>query len=566
VPRLEQSRNGSDGNAVPRHALAYSLLVLLSLGCGSSESGDRATNGGRSAGGRSSSAGGPSAGGHASGSAGTGGGNSHAGSGGRANGGESGTSGASSGGNDDGGSGGESGDQGGRDTGGSGGASGSGGTAGTGATAGNGGMSGSGGCGTCTATTVVALAAGGGSVCAVFYSGKIKCWGYNLDGELGYGNTENVGDDELPSAIGYVSLSDDPGVTVRELSIGNTHACALLSDGTVNCWGRAVFGVLGRGNDESIGDDELPSDVAPVSVITTPGLSVEQISAGGSHTCALLSNGTIQCWGDNDYRQLGRDDTQDLGDDELPSDVAPVSVSTTPGVTVTQISAGFKHTCALLSDGTVKCWGANGSGQLARGTPNNLADEQLPSEVEPIAITTAADVTAVAIRAGYDSTCVLLSDGTVKCWGNAPAELVGTGETGPVLDPSSVGPIEVTEESGLLVTDLATGPAHVCARLADGSAACWGTSEYGALGYGHIEPIGDDELPSSAGPVSVTTTPGLTVTQLAAGSDLTCALLSDHSVKCWGDNRLGGLGNGKDDGFAVGDDELPSTVGPVELL
>jgi alpha-tubulin suppressor-like RCC1 family protein len=171
-----------------------------------------------------------------------------------------------------------------------------------------------------------------------------------------------------------------------------------------------------------------------------------------------------------------------------------------------------------------------------------------------------------AIHAGFDNTCVVLSNGSAKCWGEAPEERVGTGETGAVTDPSSVGPIQITTNPDLLVTELATGASHVCARLSDGSAVCWGGSAYGALGYGNIESIGDDEQPSSAGAVSVTTSPGVTVTQLAAGSDFTCALLSDHSVKCWGDNRLGELGNGKDDGYAVGDDELPSTVGAVTLF
>jgi alpha-tubulin suppressor-like RCC1 family protein len=142
-----------------------------------------------------------------------------------------------------------------------------------------------------------------------------------------------------------------------------------------------------------------------------------------------------------------------------------VSVSTTPGITVTEISVGYSHTCALLSDGSVKCWGANNYGQLARGTPANVADDKLPSEVEPIVLTTTPGVTATAIRAGSRSTCVLLSNGSIKCWGDAPAELVGTGEAGPVLDPSSVGPIAVTDNPDLIARDLVNAMSHTCARL-----------------------------------------------------------------------------------------------------
>lgn len=560
-----------------RRALKVSLLALLSFGCGTSSK-DQANGGGHVASGGSAEAGSTSTGGHAGTKTSGGGGGGRAGGSGQANGGGSGSSDGSSGrggGKGSGGNDGEGGDTGGSDTSGSGGTSGAnaGGSGGSSASGGNGAVAGAAGssggpCGAspCTDTTVMKLAGGGATVCALFYSGQVKCWGNNYYGTLGYGDKENVGDDELPSAVGHVSLTTSPGVVAKQISVGLTHACTLLTDGSVRCWGRQIFGCLGSGNDDDLGDDELPSDVAPVSVTTEPGVSVTQISAGASHTCALLSDGTIKCWGDNSYRQLGYSDTQDVGDDEVPSELPSVSVSATPGVTVSQVSAGDKHTCALLSDGSVKCWGANFSGQRARGAPDNMADPLLPVECEPITVTTEPDVTVVAIRASFDSTCVLLSNGSAKCWGDAPEERVGTGETGAVIDPSTVGPIQVTTDTSLVVTALATGVSHVCARLSDGSASCWGASQYGALGYGNIESIGDDEQPSSAGPVSVTTTPGLTVTELVAGSEFTCALLSDQSVQCWGDNRFGQLGNGKVDGYAVGDDELPSTVGPVTLL
>ena len=445
---------------------------------------------------------------------------------------------------------------------------GSGSNAGSGAVAG---ASGAGNCGPlavtpCPATTVTQLAAGGGTVCALFFSGKVKCWGANHDGELGYGNTQNIGDDELPSAVGYVNVSSSPGVVVKQISVGNTHACALLSDGTVSCWGKNLFGELGYGDLHNIGDDELPSSVNAISVTSTPGVTVTQISAGGTHTCALLSDGTIKCWGYNGYGQLGSANADNIGDDELPGSVPAVSVSTTPGVTVTQISAGLDHTCALLSDGSVKCWGANQFGQLGRGSSNNLRDPLLPSTAAAIPLTTKPGVVATAIQASVYVSCALLSDGTIKCWGDGAMGLVGTGKTEPVLEPSSVGPVSVTNDPGLTVTEVANGTSHICVRLSDGSCKCWGANVYGQLGYGNTNTIGDDELPSSVGAVSVSTIPSLKIVQLVAGSSFNCALLSDDSVKCWGDNGVGELGNGKKDGYAVGDDELPASVGPVKLL
>ncbi|HEV8551624.1 MAG TPA: hypothetical protein VGQ57_21395 [Polyangiaceae bacterium] len=556
------------------------VVVLWAVGCSSNAKvdhrlGDHGGSGAGASAGSLSAGGNPSGNTSGGGTTTTGGHGNVPGDSGRPNGGRSGTSNGSSG---DTGGGGESGDAGnggtsdsggaaGKNTAGNGGASAA---AGSGATAGAGGAAGSGPCGPlsapCPATTVVHLSAGGGAVCALFASGNVKCWGSNLYGHLGYGNTKNIGDDELPSAVGTVSLSKSAGVVAQQLSVGLTHTCALLSDGTVKCWGRSAFGELGYGSTDNVGDDELPSDVTPVSVTTTPGISVTQLSAGGTHTCALLSDGTIKCWGQGDYGQLGYADGDDLGDDELPSDRPAVSVSTTPGVTVTQVSAGFSHTCALLSDGTVKCWGANQDGQLGRGTPNNLHDDELPSEVDPIPLTNTPGVIATAIQAGNTTSCALLSDGSVKCWGSAEEELVGTGLTGPVLDPSSVGPIGVSTNPALSVTEIALGNLHACVRLSDGACTCWGNSAYGQLGYGNTDTIGDDELPSSAGTVEVTTGSGVTVAEIVTGSSFTCALLSDDAVKCWGDNGGGELGNGKIDGYAVGDDELPSSVGPVKLL
>jgi alpha-tubulin suppressor-like RCC1 family protein len=232
--------------------------------------------------------------------------------------------------------------------------------------------------------TVLELAAGEAYTCALLSDGTVKCWGSNQHGQLGSGNTDVVGDDELPSSVGPVSVTTTPGVFVEHLTAGFEHVCALLSDGSVKCWGNNDFGQLGYGNTDVIGDDELPSSVGPVTITTDASVLATAITAGNHHTCALLSNGTVQCWGLGSDGRLGYGDVRTIGDDELPSSVGPVSITTTPGVEVEQVAASGNHTCAILSDGSLKCWGYNHHGQLGYGNTDNIGDDELPSSVGPV--------------------------------------------------------------------------------------------------------------------------------------------------------------------------------------
>ncbi|HWZ91392.1 MAG TPA: hypothetical protein VNW92_21165 [Polyangiaceae bacterium] len=154
--------------------------------------------------------------------------------------------------------------------------------------------------------------------------GTVQCWGSSTYGQLGYGNQNTIGDNELPSAVGPVSVSSSPGAFVTALDTGVAHTCALLSDHTVKCWGFGVNGALGYGNQNTIGDNELPSSVGPVSISNAPGVTVTALALGAFHSCALLSDGTVTCWGDAHDGEPGAGNTNRIGDDELPSSVGPV--------------------------------------------------------------------------------------------------------------------------------------------------------------------------------------------------------------------------------------------------
>jgi alpha-tubulin suppressor-like RCC1 family protein len=337
--------------------------------------------------------------------------------------------------------------------------------------------------------TATQLASGEIHNCVLLSEGRVRCWGTsgNSIGILGYGNTDDLDLSVLPSAMGDV----DVGGAVTEIVVGGQHTCALLATGSVRCWGDGSAGQLGYGNTQSIGDDEAPSAAGDVDV----GGTVKQISAGGRHTCALLTTGAVRCWGDAKFGQLGYGNTDDIGDNEVPSSTEPIDV----GGVVKQISAGGNHTCALLESGELYCWGDAGRGRLGYGNTNNIGDDELPSSAGPV---DPGDEALAQVYTGNRNTCVLFETGGLRCWGDGELGQLGYGNRVTIGDdevPSSVGEIDI---GGPLV-GLSIGTEHICALLSGGSLRCWGTGGNGKLGYGNTNAIGDDEFPFQAGDVCV---------------------------------------------------------------
>ncbi|MCA9709432.1 MAG: hypothetical protein KDK70_26560 [Myxococcales bacterium] len=186
------------------------------------------------------------------------------------------------------------------------------------------------------------------------------------EGQLGHGDTVNLGDDELPVTAGAVDLG---GAAVRVVA-GGAHTCAQLVGGSVRCWGDGAHGQLGYGNTERVGDDETPAEAGPVPV----GGPVAGLAAGREHTCALLETGAVRCWGRGDFGQLGYGDTKAIGDGEVPLDVGDLDLG---GHVALAVFAGplSRSTCVLLDEGSVRCWGDNQYGQLGYGHTEQLGDE-----------------------------------------------------------------------------------------------------------------------------------------------------------------------------------------------
>jgi alpha-tubulin suppressor-like RCC1 family protein len=378
--------------------------------------------------------------------------------------------------------------------------------------------------------------------CARNAAGSVRCWGDDTFGELGYGNTNTIGDDETPFSAGNVNV----GGAVIQIVGGFSHTCALLATHKVRCWGFNGSGQLGYGNTNDIGDNETPSSAGDVDV----GGFVQRIGAGIFHTCALLTNGKVRCWGDNFAGALGYGNgSVIIGDNETPATAGDVDV----GGKVTQISLGGGHTCALLTGGNVRCWGNNHNGELGYGNTSTIGDDETPASAGDVNV----GGTVVQIATGAFHTCALLATGKVRCWGSGAQGQLGYGNTNDIGDdetPASAGDVDV----GGQVIEIAAGGDFTCALLATGSVRCWGIGSAGNLGYANTNNIGDDETPASAGDVNIG---GGSVVEIAAGGVHACAVLANGAIRCWGSGQYGRLGYGNTN--SIGDDETPSTAGDV---
>ena len=352
---------------------------------------------------------------------------------------------------------------------------------------------------------VAQIAAGFSHTCGMLTTGAVRCWGNNFIGQLGYGNTDTIGDNETSASAGDL----DVGGAVAQIAAGFSHTCGMLTTGAVRCWGTGGTGQLGYGNTNNIGDDETPASAGDVDV----GGTVAQINAGGSHTCALLDIGAVRCWGGGSVGQLGYGNTRIIGDDETPASAGNVNV----GGPVAQIAAGYAHTCALLVSGAVRCWGDGERGRLGYGNITSIGDDETPASAGDVDV----GGTVTQITAGFEHTCALLDTGAVRCWGTGHNGRLGYGNINHIGDnetPASAGDVDV----GGTVTRIAAGGFHTCALLDTGAVRCWGNNISGQLGYGNTNNVGDNETPASAGDVDIVDprqVVTLGVSDLPAGAD-----------------------------------------------
>ncbi len=228
-----------------------------------------------------------------------------------------------------------------------------------------------------TGRTATAIAAGDADTCALLDDGTVKCWGDNSAGQLGQENTTDIGWTAGQMGDNLFPIDLGTGRTATAISVKRAFVCALLDNATVKCWGYNFDGELGQGDTTPRGDSALAGhqmgDNLPAINLGT-GRTATAIAAGDHHACALLDDATVKCWGYNNVGSLGQGDFVARGDNagEMGDNLPAIDLGT--GRTATAIDAGEGDTCALLDDATAKCWGYNNNGQLGQGDTNNRGD------------------------------------------------------------------------------------------------------------------------------------------------------------------------------------------------
>ncbi len=389
------------------------------------------------------------------------------------------------------------------------------------------------------------LATAGSQNCVLLDDATVRCWGMNFFGQLGstaYNGT-NVSDATPETAIDF-----GVGRSTEAIATGTDHNCALLDNASVRCWGANGAGQLGS----TANNGAMSANPAPQPAVAL-GRAAQVVAAGGSHSCAVLDNATVRCWGSNEFGELGGATNSGT----TTANPAPLTaVDLGAARTAVSVSAGFAHTCGLLDDGTVRCWGSNSSGQLGSTTNNGTTD---PNPAAEPSVALGAGRIAVALSSGVAHTCALLDDGSVRCWGSNLFGQLGAAANSGTSTPNPEPLATVDLGTGRTAVAIAAGDDHTCALLDDGSVRCWGLNQFGELGSTTNNGTTD---PNPAPAPAVALGAGRSALAVGGGGSHTCALLDDGTVRCWGLNESGQLGNTTNNGT---DNVNPAPLAAVDL-
>ena len=380
------------------------------------------------------------------------------------------------------------------------------------------------------------VAAGDDHNCALTNSGTVKCWGRGAFGILGNGQTSNS---LIPVDVHSSSTDSSPLSGITQIAAGSIHTCALTDDGEVKCWGNGTSGQLGNGANSI---SKTPVSVCEraktgAETICPPLSSVAAITALGSTTCALTDSNTVKCWGSGTNGDLGN------GADSSRNIPVDVHTSSTDTAALSGIAA-ISGTCALTNDGNVKCWGWGDSGLLGNGgtTDSNTPVDVCQRAKTGVETTCPALADISSISSGGYHRCALTDSGPIKCWGRGSDGRLGNGAT----TATNSYPVNVRTSSGNSddlsgVSQISLGNSHSCVVMDDSSIKCWGEGANGRLGNGATT--------DQSSPVDVHTSADNSdalsdIASVSGGGNYTCALTLDGTVKCWGEGNSGELGNG----------------------
>jgi alpha-tubulin suppressor-like RCC1 family protein len=329
-------------------------------------------------------------------------------------------------------------------------------------------------------------------VCAIDLADRVHCAGANGFGLLGVGTSDGK--------RAFAGISDSG--TYASISSGAFHTCGVRTDDMVVCWGANYTGQVMPG---TAGNFLNPTPI-------TTGIAV---SAAGEHTCTIANDSKLFCWGRNAKGQLGNGDPTKLG----PTEVA--------GGPWASVRVGEVHTCAINAAGNAFCWGSGVDGRTgnANANSNPTLGPAFDINATPLAVSTMATVSALAMGDGTTCASVGLPSNAVQCWGSNYGGEIGNGISSSKLTPISIGAWEA----------IAIGTSHGCG-IQGGVLKCWGTNQRGQLG---IDSLIEAPTPTPVTPVD----PTATWVSVDAGEDFTCAIDSNSAMYCWGDNGFGQIPN-----------------------
>ena len=410
-----------------------------------------------------------------------------------------------------------------------------------------------------TGVTIRGVKIGRYSACAITTDDRLKCWGYNGNGQLGIGSSIPRGQSlfNMGDNLSYMDLGT--GLKINSvlpaddvLDIFDQSVCAILDNDELKCWGYNGTGELGLG--VSGGANTSISNVASetgdgLNAVDLGADKAIQVGIGEKHACVLLDNQKVKCWGDGTFGQTGRENlTPNItGNTTATKPVNLPYIDLGTGRTASRICAGYSHSCAILDTGDVKCWGLNAHGQLGQGHINHLGDDasEMGDNLLDINIGTSRTATDL-VCSGY-STCVTLDTGDVKCWGYNAYGNLGIGNTTYIGDNTQeMGDSLEKVNLGISRTavKLFKGIHQVCAKLDNGDMKCWGKNGKGQLGQGHLYNIGQSALSlgDNLDPINLSSTESIVAIQ--ANEFSACGLLSDNTLKCYGGEHSGSRGSG----------------------
>lgn len=416
---------------------------------------------------------------------------------------------------------------------------------------------------------IVDLKSSTGYSCILTSTSKIKCWGVCRYGELGYESLNGFGNEsgEMGMNLPYVNVGT--GLNVVQFSLGRSTTCVLTSPSyKVKCWGFNNYGQLGQGDKKNRGyQSNQMGDYLPFIDLGT-NLPIAQISASSCFTCVLISDGTVRCFGINNRGNLGIGTQTTIGGKpyEMGTNLTKTNLGT--GRIVKMLFNGYIaiHTCALLNGDKLKCWGRNNIGQLGYGdtVDRGTSVDQMGDNLPEVDVGTNRKVVQVSVAESH--TCAILDDQTTRCWGSNTEGAFATGEK------NTIGSTSGTMGNALKPANYGTNRHAImissmyyvqCAVLDDNSLKCFGENSAGQLGQGDM--IGRGSSLSTIGDnlTAIDLGTNLPITSLSSGYRFNCVVLAYRKIKCFGENYLSRSELGYDDPFGSGKSQVGDEPGEM---